>query len=221
MPSNPAQQELAALVVDRTARMEEPARLLHVGADTSRQVEDRLVAADVRCVVDRIDVNDPTIDHPLTGSCWIGSVERMESATDQTYDLAFANYVLEHVADIDAAIAEVYRVLRPGGEFVATVPNPRAPEFRVAARTPVRVHSLVRGKQAWETHYAFHSVDDLASRFVAAGFALQDLRRYAHLVQYLRWPGLSRLAHAYDRGVTAMNWRRGMGLGLIHLRRLP
>jgi len=38
---------------------------------------------------------------------------------------AFSNSVLEHVADIEGAIAETGRVLRPGAPFYFCVPNPR------------------------------------------------------------------------------------------------
>lgn len=41
---------------------------------------------------------------------------------DGTFDTVMATEVLEHVAEVDAAVAEVRRVLRPGGHFLATVP---------------------------------------------------------------------------------------------------
>jgi len=41
---------------------------------------------------------------------------------DATFDFAISNSVLEHIPDLDAALAEVARVLRPGAPLVATVP---------------------------------------------------------------------------------------------------
>ena len=45
---------------------------------------------------------------------------------DQSLDLVVAFDVLEHILDHDAAVAEVRRVLRPGGRFLVAVPaDPR------------------------------------------------------------------------------------------------
>jgi methionine biosynthesis protein MetW len=42
---------------------------------------------------------------------------------DSTFDVVVAGELLEHVRDPARLIAEVMRVLRPGGEIVASVPN--------------------------------------------------------------------------------------------------
>jgi len=41
---------------------------------------------------------------------------------DGTYDFAIANHVLEHVDDDRAAMHELFRVLKPGGAALLTVP---------------------------------------------------------------------------------------------------
>jgi SAM-dependent methyltransferase len=84
----------------------------------------------------------------------------MPCAVDASYDVVIANYVLEHVQDVAAALAEIARVLKPGGLFIATVPNPRAPEFRVARATPMWFHRLFQ-PGATPTHYSFSSVSSL------------------------------------------------------------
>jgi len=42
---------------------------------------------------------------------------------DDTFDVVIASEILEHVPDDDAAIAELVRVLRPGGRLAITVPR--------------------------------------------------------------------------------------------------
>jgi SAM-dependent methyltransferase len=42
---------------------------------------------------------------------------------DAKFDLVFANFVFEHVKDIDRAVAEVRRVLKPGGAFLNLFPT--------------------------------------------------------------------------------------------------
>jgi SAM-dependent methyltransferase len=42
---------------------------------------------------------------------------------DETFDRIIASEVLEHVSDDEQALAEAYRVLKPGGTIAATVPS--------------------------------------------------------------------------------------------------
>lgn len=44
------------------------------------------------------------------------------SFKDSTFDFVTTNEVLEHVSDIDKALTEIVRVLRPGGWHIGTVP---------------------------------------------------------------------------------------------------
>ncbi len=59
-----------------------------------------------------------------------GCVERLDlqvadltglPESDRQFDMVLAGHVLEHTADPDIALAEAYRVLRPGGYLVAAV----------------------------------------------------------------------------------------------------
>jgi SAM-dependent methyltransferase len=178
----------------------EPVRILAVGAGRSLAVEDQLSAAGCRFVSDRADVEDCRVDDPRVDRCWVCSAEAMDPVPTGAYPLAFAHYVLEHVPDPEAAAREIHRVLRPGGAFVASFPNPRAPEFRLAAATPLWFHRRVRGEEAWETHYAYGTVENLERIFRKAGFRTAPLERFAFLEGYLgRFPGLGAAARAWDR----------------------
>jgi SAM-dependent methyltransferase len=48
---------------------------------------------------------------------------------DETFDVIFSFQVLEHIppADLQRAVGEVYRVLKPGGVFIASVPSTLRP----------------------------------------------------------------------------------------------
>jgi GT2 family glycosyltransferase/ubiquinone/menaquinone biosynthesis C-methylase UbiE len=54
----------------------------------------------------------------------VAKVERLPFESER-FATVFSNHVLEHVDDIDAALNEVHRVLKPGGAFYLTVPNTR------------------------------------------------------------------------------------------------
>jgi SAM-dependent methyltransferase len=50
-----------------------------------------------------------------------GDIQAMPTVPDRTFDCAVASMSLEQVADLPRALSEVFRVLRPGGRFVASV----------------------------------------------------------------------------------------------------
>ena len=72
---------------------------------------------------------------------------------DASVDVVVANHVLEHVDD-HRALGELFRILRPGGRLIATVP-------------------IVEG---WERTYEDPTIDDPARR--AAHFGQWDHVRY-------------------------------------------
>lgn len=47
---------------------------------------------------------------------------QMPSVADATIDAVFCSGVLEHVDDCHAAVAECWRILKPGGQFLVGVP---------------------------------------------------------------------------------------------------
>lgn len=50
------------------------------------------------------------------------------------YDMAIMNHVLEHLPDPHATVAEVWRILKPGGWFVGEIPCPACVERAVFGR---------------------------------------------------------------------------------------
>jgi SAM-dependent methyltransferase len=53
------------------------------------------------------------------------------SFKDEVFDIVTTNEVLEHVPDLDAAMSEMARVLRPGGRHIGTMPFALVHEFGV------------------------------------------------------------------------------------------
>lgn len=58
---------------------------------------------------------------PLPGVDVIGFADQLPFA-DQSFDTLLVTEVLEHVGDAELAVAEIRRVLRPGGHAIITIP---------------------------------------------------------------------------------------------------
>ena len=99
-------------------------RLLDVGCATGEYTD---AMAPTFQNVDAIDVEIDrlalyTQDHPDNVSVHTQSVTSLEFA-DDTFDVVTMIEVLEHLPDVAGALAEIRRVLRPGGRLLLTTPN--------------------------------------------------------------------------------------------------
>lgn len=202
---------LAHLLPAGEAGIEAP-RILNIGAGRSVSIERQLVRRARRFVSDRVDVEPCAVDHPAIGTCHVCPVEAMTPLPAAVYRAAFANFVLEHVQNPALAAREIFRVLRPGGLFLATLSNPRAPEFRLARHTPLWLHRMVRRGEAWRTVYAYRDVPDLARRFEGAGFVVGEVRFFPCVESYLAaLPPLGIAGRLYDRALVRLRAERCMG----------
>lgn len=93
---------------------------------------------------------------------------------DAAFDVVMCNHVLEHVDDDRAAIAEIHRVLAPGGLALITVPLDAALErtFEDARVTDPRERERRFGQFDHLRRYG----KDFASRLAAPGFAVGEFR---------------------------------------------
>ncbi len=187
-------------------------RILNAGAGRSISIEGQLVKVGCRYVCDRIDIEDCNVDFPTVRKCWQCSIDDMRPVSSGRYVAVLANYVLEHVKNIDGASQEIYRVLAPGGLFVATVPNTLAPEFVLARHTPLWVHKLIRRGHGWDTKYAYNSISELLDVFLYNGFRGKEEKRWSFVEGYLcKYPVIGKLGKLYDITISTCKCRRLMG----------
>jgi SAM-dependent methyltransferase len=103
---------------------------------------------------------------------------------DAAFDKLIASEVLEHVEDDRAMLAELFRVLAPGGVAAVTVPNARFP----FAYDPVNAicgrlgRPVRRGVLAgiWTGHRRLYDPEMLRERAAAAGFEVGPVVRLTH-----------------------------------------
>ncbi|HXH56880.1 class I SAM-dependent methyltransferase [Iamia sp.] len=119
------------------------------GSYTERLAEgfDRVVGVEVERA--RIDEFSERIEGRPDRQRFELRVESAEALSDPdgNFDAVVAIETLEHVVDAEAAAAEVFRVLRPGGAFHVTVPN---------RGFPFETHSfMIRGRERRSKWYPF------------------------------------------------------------------
>ncbi|WP_291231027.1 class I SAM-dependent methyltransferase [Dokdonella sp.] len=99
---------------------------------------------------------------------------------DGSFDVLIANHVLEHVPDASAALAEIFRVLKPGGETILQTPYSRKLQhtWEDAGIDTPQARLYAHGQ---EDHVRLFG-RDIFERITAAGFE-SNVQLHADLLQ--------------------------------------
>ena len=125
---------------------------------------------------------------------------------DASFDAALSVQVLEYVADVPAALAEMYRALRAGGRLV--VWDVDWATLSLHTTDPARTERILR---AWDGHLAHPSLPQtLTAQLQAAGFDRRQARRPHLRDQRVRSGHLRRLPRPLHRTVRGRA-RRDLG----------
>jgi len=175
--------------------------MINLGAAKSTIIEESLNTHNFVC--DRIDIQDCTVKKDVVGKCFVAPLEDMSQLKNRDYDLAFANFVMEHVSDPEAAASEISRIMKSGGILVMSLSNPKAPEFILAKITPTWFHQLFRKEdqdEAYPVKYSYGSIENIIGMLGARGFILLEHKSFGTTHSYLySWPLISSLAKFYDK----------------------
>lgn len=108
-----------------------------------------------------------------------GDATRLPFATG-SFDAVITSEVLEHITDDTAAIAELVRVLRPGGVFAATVPTWWPEKINWMLSDDYHAPAAVGG------HVRIYSATELKAKLRAAGLQLRG-SHHAHALHSPYW----------------------------------
>ncbi|HWL45513.1 MAG TPA: class I SAM-dependent methyltransferase [Ilumatobacter sp.] len=99
---------------------------------------------------------------------------------DATFDVVITSEVLEHIQDDVAAIAEMTRVLKPGGRFAATVPawGPEVVNWKLSDE--------YHAPKSAGGHVRIYTRTELRAKLAAAGLAVDGYHR-AHALHSPYW----------------------------------
>jgi SAM-dependent methyltransferase len=190
---------------------------LGAGAGIVPEMNFRGVAARV-CGVDP----DPRVaDNPYLDEAEVGVGESVPYP-DGSFDLVFADNVLEHLEDPRQVFAEVARLLAPGGRFLVKTPN-RWHYVALAARwTPHRFHRAYnrrRGRttgDTFPTRYLANRPRRLRELAAGAGLRVRSIELIEGRPEYLRtWAPAYLLGWLYERAVNRLPALRGFRVVMI------
>lgn len=112
---------------------------------------------------------------------------------DASFDWAFSNSVLEHIDDVEPVLAEVARLLKPGGEFIFTVPSP---SFHGALRGPLLPGAsradYLRALDSRLAHVRYWDAGEWRERLRLNGLRLEVADEYLGRAEVRRWESVSR-----------------------------
>jgi SAM-dependent methyltransferase len=149
-------------------------------------------------------VSNPNLDEGRVADA--GGIP-FESAS---FDLAFADNVMEHLDDPAQVLCEINRVLKPGGILLFKTPNKNHYAPIIARLTPHWFHQFVnklRGRaevDTFPTLYKCNTKRDASRLAAQTGFEVTTIDRIEGRPEYLRMSGITYLAGAlYERIVNA------------------
>jgi SAM-dependent methyltransferase len=163
------------------------------------------------------DIDPVVTTNPNLDRAFVTSVKALDGVPDHSVDLVLSCSVLEHVAEPEALLAELHRVLKPGGMFFAKTPNKFHYMPLIATLTPIWFHKLYnrwRGREEIDTFptlYRFNSRGDTHRLAARTGFTVDRVWTVESRPEYLRLTPPTYIAGwIYERAVN--------GLGLADLR---
>lgn len=187
--------------VIRRAALAPGSRLLDLGAGTGDLAREALRQAPESEVV----AADFTLAMMLVGWKRYAAPQRWSTAdalrlpfADQSFDAVVSGFLLRNVTDLDLALREQRRVLRPGGRLVALdttrpVKNLLSPliHFHMNRVIPF-LGGLLTGERAAYTYLPqtsqnFLAAEDLRARITAAGFREAGFRRLNFGTVAIHW----------------------------------
>jgi SAM-dependent methyltransferase len=144
----------------------------------------------VRCVIG-IDPDRSVATNPYCTAVVVAKGEHIPFR-DNSFDVAYACNVVEHLEHPLEVFKEVYRVLKPGGSFFVKTPNKWHYVSMLARLTPHRFHTWyneLRGRgseDTYPTRYKGNSRLALKRLAAQSGFLLAGVEQVEGRPEYLR-----------------------------------
>ncbi len=169
------------------AEIEGPGTVVDFGAGRGRQAEDpvpyrrqlRELRGPARTVIG-VDVDPVVTSNPRVDEGRVIGPDGRIPVDDAVADLVVSEWTLEHIEHAEPVVAELHRILRPGGWFCAMTPNKWGYIGLGGRLVPNRMHvgalhRLQPGKKAvdtFPTHHQMNTRRDLRRLFPSPTWSL-------------------------------------------------
>ena len=177
------------------------------------------------CRVVGVDIGAELRDNPNVGDRVRGDVVRLPFA-DASFDAVLASHVMEHLSQAERAMAEVARVLKPGGRFLLLTPNRFHYVPLVAGLLPQRLHVAfnrrrgVEERDVFPTLYRANTAGRLRRLLEGAGLTVERLDRFETEPEYLAFHPLSyAMGVGYERLVNRVGLLAPLRVAIIAIGR--
>lgn len=164
--------------------------------------------------LDGLDIDKRVLSNPALRSAFVYDGRKFpQEIADESYDLVVADYVMEHVEHPRLMLAEIHRVLRPGGHFIFRTPNIYHYVSLIARFTPHSFHLAWANKarqrdenavDPYPTFFRFNSRRVIRNIAGVAGLREVEMRMVEKEPSYLKFHSLAyRCGIVYERSVNA------------------
>lgn len=147
-----------------------------------------MFAGESRVRVSGLDSNLECLKQARSRSCYenviLGDIQSM-GIKDRSFQTVFSNCVLEHVPDVNAALGEVGRIIKPGGAFFFTVPSEKYGDYLLFCRLLRRAGLAGRARRYFQkvtarlNHFHYYSPPSWEARLRHAGFEITRVCYYS------------------------------------------
>ena len=172
------------------------------------------------------DIDPVVAENPHLDRAFITRPGELTGVPDASVDVMTCCSVLEHVSEPAALLAEVHRVLKPGGVFLAKTPNKFHYMPVIASITPLWFHKMFnrwRGREEVDTFptlYRLNSRKATARHARSAGLEPELLWTVEGRPEYLRMTPPTYLAgFVYERLVNGLKLEDLKSVIFMRLRR--
>lgn len=116
-----------------------------------------------------------SVTPPALGIDWRQASAEALPLKDASCDVAFCQMSLQFMEDRLKALAEMHRVLMPGGRILLDLPGPVTPQFEALAESMAR-YITVEGKDFVERVFSLHAPAAVEALLANAGFRNVEVR---------------------------------------------
>lgn len=141
-----------------------------------------------------VDLDPRVADNPFLDEGVVADAGRIPYP-DETFDVVFADNVMEHIDEPEQVFAEIERVLKPGGKLLFKTPNKSHYMPIIARLTPHGFHQWINRKRGrnetdtFPTRYKCNSPSDIMAIAQRVGMNVDEIELIEGRPEYLRLSG--------------------------------